>query len=145
MLSLIYQEKILTFREKQQCCCSTRHLSHSVPKPTKWPMLPTKTQISLGNRTVWSEPSLSILWIAKDPMLRHVDSEDSDQTVQVYRLIWVFPGLTCHFVGRIWSFSKVFRCGIKGKGSETLNHNQNESVSKTKLFGAMWLFHSVIL
>ena len=24
---------------------------------------------------------------------------------------------------------------MKGKGSEQLNHNQNESISKTKLFG----------
>ena len=29
-------------------------LSHSMTKPTKWPLLPTKTQISLGIRPVWS-------------------------------------------------------------------------------------------
>ena len=35
-----------------------------------------KTQISLGIRPVWSESSLSALWVAKDPLLLHVDSED---------------------------------------------------------------------
>ena len=35
------------------------HLSRNKTKPTKWPVCPAKTQIRLGIRTVWSEPSLS--------------------------------------------------------------------------------------
>ena len=41
-------------------------------------------------------------WVAKDPSFLHADSEDSDQTGRMPnppRLIWVFAGRTCHFVG----------------------------------------------
>ena len=38
-------------------------------------------------------------WVAKDPRFLHADSEDSDQTGRMPRLIWVFAGHTCHFVG----------------------------------------------
>ena len=37
--------------------------------------------------------------IAKDPGLLRADSEDSDQTGQLPRLIWVFTGHTSYFVG----------------------------------------------
>ena len=64
---------------------------------------PAKTQISLGIRPVWSESSLCAQWLAKDPSFLHADSEDSDQTGWMPRLIWVFAGrtlillvLTCH-------------------------------------------------
>ena len=56
-------------------------------------------QISLGIRPVWSESSLCAQRVAKDPSFLHADSEDSDQTGQMPRLIWVFAGRTCHFVG----------------------------------------------
>ena len=69
-------------------------------KPTKWHVRPAKTQISLGIRPLcWSESSLSAwrklgslatLWSHRD---------DSDQIGQMPRLIWVFAGRTCHFVG----------------------------------------------
>ena len=61
-----------------------------------------KTQISLGIRPVgsesWSESSMCAQWVAKDPSFLHADSEDSDQTGRMPRLIWVFAGRTCHFV-----------------------------------------------
>ena len=66
--------------------------------PQKWPVHPTKTQISLGIRPVWSESSLSAQWVAKDPRFLHADSNDSDQTGRMPRLIWDFPGHTGHFV-----------------------------------------------
>ena len=50
-------------------------------------------------RPVWSESSLYAQWVAKDPSFLQVDSEDSDQTGRMSRLIWVFAGRTCHFVG----------------------------------------------
>ena len=60
---------------------------------------PAKIQISLGICWgVWSESSLSAQWVAKDQSFLHVESEDSDQTGQMPRLIWVFTGRTCHFV-----------------------------------------------
>ena len=58
-------------------------------KPTKWPVHPAKNEISLGICPVWPESSLCALWVAKDPMLPHADSKDSDQTGWMPRLIWV--------------------------------------------------------
>ena len=55
---------------------------------------PAKTQISLSIRQVWSESSLCAQWVAKDPSFLHADSEDSDQTGRMPRLIWVFAGRT---------------------------------------------------
>ena len=54
---------------------------------------PAKTQISLGIRPVWSVSLLCAQRVAKDPSI-HADSEDSDQTGQMPRLIWVFTGRT---------------------------------------------------
>ena len=62
-------------------------------------MCAQRTQISLGIRPVWTESSLCAQWVAKDPSFLHADSEDSDQTGRMPRLIWVFAGRTCHFVG----------------------------------------------
>ena len=45
------------------------------------------TQISLGIRPVLSESSLCAQWVAKDPSFLHTDSEDSDQTERMPRLI----------------------------------------------------------
>ena len=59
-------------------------------------MCAQRTQISLGIRPVWSESSLCIQRVAKDPNFMHADS---DQTGRMSRLIWVFAGRTCHFVG----------------------------------------------
>ena len=56
-------------------------------KPTKWPS--TQSDQSL----------LCAQWVAKDPSFLHADNEDSDQTGRMPRLIWVFAGRTCHFVG----------------------------------------------
>ena len=55
---------------------------------------PAKTQISLGIGPVLSESSLCAQWVAKDPRFLHADSEDSDQTGRMPRLIRVFAGRT---------------------------------------------------
>ena len=55
---------------------------------------PAKTQISLGIHPVWSASSLCPQWVAKGPSSLHADSEDSDQTGRMPRLIWVFAGRT---------------------------------------------------
>ena len=82
-------------------------------KPTKWHVRPAKTQISLGIRhvrpaktqislgirPVWSESSLYAQWVAKGPSFLYADSEDSDQTGRMPRLIWVFAGRTCDCIG----------------------------------------------
>ena len=76
-------------------------MSCRMTKPTKWPASPTKTRNSLGILPVWSESSLSAKWIAKDPMFFHAYSEDFEQNGRMPRLIWVFAGCKCHFVGFI--------------------------------------------
>ena len=68
-----------------------RNLSCHVTKPTKWHVRPAKTQISLGIRPVWSVFTVCM----KKPwfLATHwAHSEDSDQTGQIPRLIWVFAG-----------------------------------------------------
>ena len=55
---------------------------------------PAKTRVSLGIRPVWSESSLCTQWVAKDPRFLHADSEDSDKTGRMPRLIWVFARRT---------------------------------------------------
>ena len=68
-------------------------------KPTKWHVRPAKTQISLGIRPVWAESSLSAWRKIGSLAINWAHSEDSDQTGRMPRLIWVFVGRTCHFVG----------------------------------------------
>ena len=68
-------------------------------KTNKVNVRPAKTRISLGIRQVWSESSLSA-WRKLGPLATQwALSEDSDQTGRMPRLIWVFAGRTCHFVG----------------------------------------------
>ena len=63
-------------------------------KTNKMTVRPAKTQISLGIRPVWSESSLSA-WSKLGSFATHwANSEDSDQTVQMSRLIRVFAGRT---------------------------------------------------
>ena len=52
----------------------------------------SKTQISLGIRPVWSV--FAAQWVAKDLSFLHTDSEDSDQTGWMPRLISVIAGHT---------------------------------------------------
>ena len=87
-------------------------------KPTKRHVHPAKTQISLGISPVWSESLLSA-WRKLGSLATHwAHSEDSDQTGQMPRLIWVFAGSTQsdqnlrwahnHFVGFVVSRLKLF-------------------------------------
>ena len=66
---------------------------------TKWHVHPVKTQVSLGIHPVWLESLLSA-WRNLGSLTTHwVNSEDADLTGWMPRLIWVFAGRTCHFVG----------------------------------------------
>ena len=73
----------ISFHSTLHCSCQwsgSVEMNRLMTKPTKWHVRPAKTQISLGIRPVWSESSLCIQWVAKDPSFLHVDSEDYDQT-----------------------------------------------------------------
>ena len=74
-------------------------MSQRMTKPTKWHVRPAKTQISLGIRPVCSESSLSAWWKLESLATHWVQSENFDQTGRMPRLIWVFAGRTCYFVG----------------------------------------------
>ena len=60
-------------------------------------MRPGKNQISLGIRPVWSESPLCTQAV-KGQLFLHADSQGSDQTGRMLRLIWVFVGRKGHFV-----------------------------------------------
>ena len=76
-------------------------------KTNKVAMHTTKIQISLGIRPVWSEPSLCVQWVAYDPTFLRADSEDSDQTGRMPRLIRVFAGRTATLMVLSWGGSFV--------------------------------------
>ena len=82
---------------------------------------PAKTQISLGIRPVWSESSLCAQWVAKDPRFLHVDSEDSDQTGQMPRLIWVFVGHTAILLVLSWGSSFLNKFAKKLKNTTAVS------------------------
>ena len=68
-------------------------MSRLVTKPTKWVCAQRRL------RSAWAsaqsdQSSLCAQWVAKDPSFLHTDSEDSDQTGRMTRLIWVFAGRT---------------------------------------------------
>ena len=56
-------------------------------KTNQMSVRPATTQVSLGIRPVLSVSSLLAQWVAKDPRFLHADSEDSDQTGRMPRLI----------------------------------------------------------
>ena len=80
-------------------------LSRLTTIQTKWYVRPAKTHISLDIRPIWSESSLCAQWVAKDPSFLHADSEDSDQTGRMPRLIWVFAGRTVILLVLSWGGS----------------------------------------
>ena len=54
---------------------------------------------------------LCVHWVAKYPSFLRADSEYSDQTGRMLRLIRVFAGRTCHFVGFVMRWlSYMFVC-----------------------------------
>ena len=58
-------------------------------------MRPAKTQISLRIRAVWLESALSAWRNIASLATQYAHREDSDQTVRMRRLIWIFAGRTC--------------------------------------------------
>ena len=78
-------------------------MSRFVTKPTKW--LCAQRRLRSAWASALSDQSLLCAqWEAKDPGFLHADSEDSDQTGRMPRLIWVLAGRTCHFVGFVRSW-----------------------------------------
>ena len=71
-------------------------------KPTKWHVRLAKTKISWASAQS-DQSSMCAHWVAKEPSFLHADSEDSDQTGWMPRLIclsWVHMP----FVGFVMSW-----------------------------------------
>ena len=85
----------------------TSKMSLCMTKPTKWHVRPALTEISLGIRPVWSESSLSASRKLWSLATQWAQSEDSDQTGRMPRLIWVFAGRTCHFIGFYHALTQI--------------------------------------
>ena len=77
------------------------YMSRRTTKPTKWPLRPAKTQISLGIRPLWSESPPCAQWVDKKKGF-FLRTAKTDQTGRMPRLIWVFAGRTSHFVGFVF-------------------------------------------
>ena len=56
-------------------------------KPTKWHVRPAKTDQTGRTSEDLNQSSLGAQWEAKDPSFLHTDSEDSNQTGWMPRLI----------------------------------------------------------
>ena len=107
ILCFINRTVWLTSRSSHVFLCSARRskVRYTIEPPpdktNKWHVRPAKPQISLGIRPVCSVSSLSA-WRKLGSLASHwAQSEDSDQTGRMLRLIWVFARRTCHFFGFI--------------------------------------------
>ena len=79
----------------KECCRPRRGLNLRPPGPQSDGASNWATEAG----PVWSESSL-YAWRKLGSLATHrAHSEDSDQTGRMPRLIWVFAGRTCHFVG----------------------------------------------
>ena len=85
-------------------------ISRPMTKQTKWHVHPAKTQISLSVRPVWSESSLSACRNLVSWASHWAQSEDSDQTGWMPRLIWVFAGRTVILLVLSWGGSDASIC-----------------------------------
>ena len=63
-------------------------------------------------KMIFSKSDFIHIFVAKDPRFLQADSKDSDQTGRIPRLIWVFAGHTCHFVGFVMMCS-LYNCSNK--------------------------------
>ena len=73
-----------------KCLLQTKPYEPWHDKTNKMTVRIAKSQISLGIRPVWLESSLCAQLVAKDSSFLYADSDDSDQTGLMPRLIWVF-------------------------------------------------------
>ena len=88
-------------------------MSHRMTKPTKWPVRPVKTQISLGICPAWTQSLMCSQWVAMDLSFLHVDSKDwSDWTnAQADRsLHWVHRSFCwfCWVAAHVYFIDLVF-------------------------------------
>ena len=113
---------------------------------------PTKTHISLSIHPVWSESSLSAWRNSGSLAIQWARNKDSNQTGWMPRLIWVFAGRTCHFVGFVmwWLNNKitVLLCVIIQTKQDRMNftvmgeHDKFSGILLAKLWTWYFLVHN---
>ena len=117
---------------------SSKTIEQRHDKTNKMTLRPAKTQISLGIRPVWSEPSLCAQWVAKGPSFLHADSKDSDQTGRMPRMIWVFAGRTVILLVLSWCGSFFEVTMLKTGLTETIILcNESSAVIPTNVSGIL--------
>ena len=87
-------------------CPAKLNMSRLVTNPRKWLWAQRRL------RSAWAsaqsdQSSQCTQWVAEDLMFLHADSEDSDQTGRMPRLIRVFARRKCHFVGFVMRCLKL--------------------------------------
>ena len=93
---------------------SYQEMSRNVRKRTIGHVRAAKIQISLCNQTVLSQSSIGAFWTDKETACIHANTEDSNQTARMRRLIWFFDGHTSQKVRfltlRLELFEDVAKC-----------------------------------
>ena len=118
----------------------TYELRHG--KTNKMAVCPAKPQISLDIRPVWSESSLSA-WRKLGSLATHwVHSDDSYQTEQMPRLIWVFAGRTVTLLV-LSSHGSYFLASMRAKVFKFCIHIESGQVycgteNKTEIYSAFF-------
>ena len=80
-------------------------------------------------------------WVAKDTSFLHADSEDADQTGWMPRLICVFAGHTCHFVGFVM---RRLKCINNINGHEKQWHGNEMNIEYCKPHLCVLFMHATV-
>ena len=135
--TFIVKKRILTLSVCGVCVHVCFYMSRLMTKPTKWHVRPARTQISLGICPVWSESSLSA-WRKPGSLATHwAHSEDTDQTGQMPRLIWVFTECTVILLILSRGGSCVYRKAPK-------NLDTRKNYCNYLNIWLIWIFHGVM-
>ena len=133
VLSYMYLHNDRVPNPKKMSFCMTKNRSLCAQRRLRSEWASTQSDQSSsdqnGHRHVWSESSLSAQWVA-NPSFLHADREDSDQTRWMPRLIWVFTGCTCHFVGFV---KRQLKCSVPFLGCQTVLEQAVQLNNKKKM------------
>ena len=110
-------------------------MSRDMTKRTKWLCAQRKLRSALAS-ALSDQSSLCAKWVAKDSSFLHADSEDSDQTGRMTRLIWVFAGRTLILL--------VLSCRGSYPDITTLNYSHSwfglDMKQLLAYTGALWVY-----
>ena len=102
--------------------------------------LPHDKTNNVAVHPVWSESSLCAQWVAKDPSFLHADSEDSDQTGRMTRLIWVFARRLISALASIQSDQSSLCAQWVAKDPSFLHADSEDSDQTGRMTRLIWVF-----